>query len=67
LWPTRFPRSDKANRRLAKIDLDALSTEELAALRDNAIEKLAEKVGAWRAELEAERERLSRYGKPAKQ
>jgi hypothetical protein len=52
--------------RMAKIDLDSLSIEELAALRDNATEKLAEKVAARQAELEAELEKLSLYGKPAK-
>ncbi len=51
---------------MAKIDLDSLSIEELAALRDQAIDKLAEKVTARRAELEAELERLSPYDKPAK-
>jgi hypothetical protein len=51
---------------MAKIDLDSLSIEELAALRDQAIDKLAEKVAARRAELEAELERLSPYDKPAK-
>jgi hypothetical protein len=51
---------------MAKIDLDALSIEELASLRDNAIEKLAEKVAARQAELEAELEKLSQYGKPAR-
>jgi len=51
---------------MAKIDLDSLSIEELAALRDNATDKLAEKVAARQAELEAELERLSLYGKPAK-
>ena len=51
---------------MAKIDLDSLSIEELAALRDNATDKLAEKVAARHAELEAELERLSQYGKPAK-
>jgi hypothetical protein len=51
---------------MAKIDLDSLNIEELAALRDNAINKLAEKVAARQAELEAELERLSQYGKPAK-
>ena len=51
---------------MAKIDLDALNIEELASLRDRAIEKLAEKVAARQAELEAELERLSAYGaKPA--
>jgi DNA-binding protein H-NS len=51
---------------MAKIDLDGLSIEELAALRDNATEKLAEKVAARQAELEAELEKLSQYGKPVK-
>jgi hypothetical protein len=51
---------------MAKIDLDSLSIEELANLRDHAIEKLAEKVAARQAELEAELEKLSQYGKPAK-
>jgi hypothetical protein len=51
---------------MAKIDLDALNIEELAALRDRAIEKLAEKVAARQIELEAEMERLSQYGKSAK-
>jgi hypothetical protein len=51
---------------MAKIDLDALSIEELASLRDNATEKLAEKVAARQAELEAELEKLSQYGKPAR-
>ncbi len=47
---------------MAKVDLEALSIEELASLRDRAIEKLAEKVAARQAELEAELERLSQYG-----
>jgi hypothetical protein len=51
---------------MAKIDLDCLSIEELAALRDNVIDKLAEKVAARQAELEAELEQLSRYGRPLK-
>lgn len=52
---------------MAKIDLDAMSIEELASLRDRAIEKLAEKVAARQAELEAELGRLSQYGgKPIK-
>jgi hypothetical protein len=51
---------------MAHIDLDALSIEELASLRDAAIDKLAQKVAARRAELEAELERLSPYDKPAK-
>ena len=48
---------------MAKIDLDSLSIEELAALRDAATEKLAQKVLARQAELEAELDRLSQYGK----
>lgn len=51
---------------MAKIDLDLLTIEELAALRDAATEKLAQKVMARQAELEAELERLSQYGKLAK-
>ena len=51
---------------MAKIDLDSLSIEELAALRDSAADKLMEKVAARRAELEAELEKLSQYDKPAK-
>jgi tryptophan 2,3-dioxygenase len=51
---------------MAKIDLDSLSIEELAGLRDNATDKLAEKVAARRAELEAELEKLSQYDKPAR-
>jgi len=51
---------------MAKIDLDALSIEELASLRDEAAQKLSEKVAARQAELEAELAALSRYGKPAK-
>ncbi len=51
---------------MAKIDLDSLSIEELSALRDNATAKLAEKVAARQAELQAELEKLSQYGKPSK-
>jgi DNA-binding protein H-NS len=51
---------------MAKIDLDSLSIEELAALRDQASDKLAEKVAARQAELEAELEKLAQYGKPVK-
>ncbi|MDB5503500.1 MAG: hypothetical protein JWR89_3402 [Tardiphaga sp.] len=51
---------------MAKIDLDSLSIEELAALRDQATDKLAEKVAARQAELEAELEKLSHYGKSVK-
>ena len=51
---------------MAKIDLDALSIEELASLREHAADKLFEKVAARRAELEAELEKLAQYGKPVK-
>ncbi|MGE0287724.1 MAG: hypothetical protein AB7I42_15865 [Bradyrhizobium sp.] len=51
---------------MAKADLDSLSIEELAALRERAGEKLMEKVEARRAELEAELEKLAQYGRPAK-
>jgi hypothetical protein len=51
---------------MAKIDLDSLNIEELAALRERITEKLAEKVAARQVELEAELERLSQFGKPAK-
>jgi DNA-binding protein H-NS len=51
---------------MAKIDLDSLSIEELAALRDQATDKLTEKVAARQAELEAELEKLAQYGKSVK-
>jgi hypothetical protein len=51
---------------MAKIDLDAMSIEELAVLRDSVSAKLLEKVAARQVELEAEMERLSQFGKPAK-
>jgi hypothetical protein len=51
---------------MAKIDLDAMSIEEVADLRDVATDKLAEKVAARRAELEAELEKLAQYDKPAR-
>ena len=51
---------------MAKIDLDSLSIEELAELRERANAKLLEKVAARQAELEAELEKLAHYGKPAK-
>lgn len=51
---------------MAKMDLDTMSIDELASLRDRAIEKLAEKVAARQVELEAELERLSLFGKPVK-
>jgi hypothetical protein len=51
---------------MAKIDLDSLGIEELAALREHATDKLFEKVAARRAELEAELENLAQYGKPVR-
>jgi hypothetical protein len=67
LRPFGVPGSSKeAEVPMAKIDLDTLSIEELATLRDHATDKLAEKVAARQAELEAELEKLSLYGKPAK-
>ncbi|WP_426433919.1 hypothetical protein [Bradyrhizobium genosp. P] len=51
---------------MAKIDLDALSIEELASLRDQATEKLYEKVAARQAELEAELLKVAQYARPAK-
>ena len=51
---------------MAKNELDSLSIEELAALRENATDKLLEKVTARRAELEAELEKLSQYDRLAK-
>ena len=52
---------------MAKIDLDSRGIDELAHLRENATDKLFEKVAARRAELEAELEKLAQYGKPVKQ
>ena len=67
MWRLRLPGSEKETGGfMAKIDLDSLSIEELAALRDHATDKLFEKVAARRAELEAELERLAQYGKPVK-
>jgi len=51
---------------MAKIDLDAMSIDELVTLRDNASAKLVEKVAARQLELEAEIERLGQLGKSAK-
>jgi hypothetical protein len=47
---------------MQKIDLDALSIEDLAKLRDNATQKLAEKVAARQRELEEELQKLTQYG-----
>ena len=51
---------------MAKNELDSLSIEELAALRENATDKLLEKVSARRAELEAELEKLAQYDRLTK-
>jgi hypothetical protein len=51
---------------MAKSDLDSMSIEELAALRESATDKLMEKVATRRAELEAELEKLSQYDRLAK-
>lgn len=48
------------------VDLDSMSIEDLAQLRDQATEKLAEKVVARQRELAAEMERLSAFGKTVK-
>jgi hypothetical protein len=46
---------------MQKIDLDALSIEELAKLRDTATVKLAERIHARRKELQTELSRLATY------
>jgi len=46
---------------MAKIDLESLNIDELAALRDAVAMKLLEKVTARQMELEAEMERLSQF------
>jgi len=55
---------------MAKIDLDsqfdALGIDELVKLRDSINVKLQEKVAHRQLELEAELQRLSEFGKPAK-
>ncbi len=51
---------------MAKIDLDSMSIDELATLRDNATAKLLEKLATRQRELEAEMERLSQFGKEVK-
>jgi len=51
---------------MAKIDLDSLSIEELAAMRDAATEKLAQKVAARQSELDELRREVAalRTGRP---
>ena len=52
---------------MVTLDLEALNIEELAALRDNVIEQLAEKAAARQAELESELEKLNLYGNKPRQ
>jgi len=55
---------------MAKIDLeshlDSLGIDELVKLRETVNAKLQEKVANRQLELEAELQRLSEFGKPAK-
>jgi hypothetical protein len=55
---------------MAKIDLDshldALGIDELVKLRETINARLQEKVASRQLELEAELQRLSEFGKPAK-
>ncbi|MET0278678.1 MAG: hypothetical protein ABW198_10125 [Pseudorhodoplanes sp.] len=51
---------------MQKIDLDALSIEELATLRDNATARLAERIHARRKELQTELTRLATYDRDGK-
>ncbi len=53
---------------MQKVDLDSMSIDDLAKLRDQASEKLAEKVAARQLELAAEMEKLAALagGKKAK-
>jgi hypothetical protein len=51
---------------MQKVDLDSMSIEDLAQLRDQATEKLAEKVATRQRELVAEMEKLSTFGKMVK-
>ncbi|HEY2245878.1 MAG TPA: hypothetical protein VGH70_00390 [Bradyrhizobium sp.] len=51
---------------MAKVDLDSLGIDELVKLRESVNAKLQEKVASRQLELEAELQRLSEFGKPAK-
>lgn len=51
---------------MAKIELDSLGIDELVKLRETVNAKLQEKVASRQLELEAELQRLSEFGKPAK-
>jgi len=47
---------------MQKVDLDSMSIDDLAKLRDQASEKLAEKVAARQRELAEEMEKLAAFG-----
>jgi hypothetical protein len=47
---------------MQKVDLDSMSIDDLANLRDQASEKLAEKIAARQVELAAEMEKLAAFG-----
>lgn len=51
---------------MQKVDLDSMSIDELAKLRDQASDKLADKVAARQQELAAEMEKLAAFGKKTK-
>lgn len=51
---------------MVKIDLDSMSIEERAKLRENINTKITEKVGARQLKLEADMDRRSECGKSAK-
>lgn len=51
---------------MQKVDLDSMSIDDLATLRDQASEKLADKIAARQRELAAEMEKLTALGKTAK-
>ena len=50
---------------MQKVDLDSMSIDDLAKLRDQASEKLADKIAARQRELAAEMEKLAALGKTA--
>lgn len=51
---------------MQKVDLDSMSIDDLATLRDQASEKLADKIAVRQRELAAEMEKLTALGKTAK-
>lgn len=48
---------------MQKVDLDSMSIDDLANLRDQASEKLADKIAARQRELAAEMEKLAALGR----